>query len=187
MAFWIPFAIGVGVSTGVGVGVRGGNIYSVLGWSAATGVLAGALGRKGLYTGAWAGVRATSVYLAPPAWILLKDIGTVAYGTAKLIVKTPTAKAVGKGAGTVAAGYIIGAAVGTGVVYVAEEKGIVYEGATGDVIDFYTGGGDYWGDYDWKGQPTAVPDVQGRPGYFNVPGNLGIIADHVKHGHYWGH
>jgi len=183
--FWVPFAIGVGVSTGVGVGIRGGNIYEVLGWSAVTGVLTGALGKRALYTGAWAGVRATGAYLAPPAWMVLKDIAHVVWGTGKLIVKTPTAKAVGKGAGTVAAGYVIGAAVGTGVVYVAEEKGIVYEGATEDVVDFYIGKGEYWGDYDWKGEP--ITEDPGRPGYFNVPGNLGIIADHVRHGHYFGH
>jgi len=185
MAFWIPFAIGFGVSTGIGVGVRGGNIYEVIGWSAVTGVLTGALGRRGLYTGAWAGIRGIGAYLAPPAWIFLKDVAYVIGQTGKAIARTPSAKAVGKGSGTLAAGYVIGAVVGTGIVYVAEEKGIVYEGATTDVARFYTGGGEYWGDYDWKGQPTI--EDPGRPGYFNVPGNLGIIADHVKHGHYFGH
>jgi len=184
MAFWIPFAIGVGVSTGVGVGVRGGNIYEVVGWSALTGIMSAGLSRIG-FAGAWAGVRATSAYLGPPLWILTKDIAFVAVETGKAIGKTRSARVIAKGTGTVAAGYVIGAAVGTGVVYVAEEKEIVYEGATSDVIDFYTGGGNYWGDYDWKGQPTT-PDP-GRPGYFNAPGNIGIIADHVKHGHYFGH
>jgi len=183
--FWVPFAIGVGVSTGIGVGFRGGNIYEVLGWSTLTGVISGSLVRKGFYQTAWAGVRASAAYLAPPAWILLKDIGYVVGQTGKAITKTRSARVIAKGTGTVAAGYVIGAAVGTGVVYVAEEKGIVYEGATEDVIEFYTGGGHYWGEYDWKGQPTTADP--GRPGYFNVPGNLGIIADHVKHGHYFGH
>jgi len=185
VGFLLGVAVGVGVSTGLHVGVRGGNIYEVVGWSALTGGISAALVRKGFYTGAWAGVRATGAYLAPPAWIVLKDIAHVAWGTTKLIVKTPTAKAVGKGGGALAAGYVIGAAAGTGIVYVAEEKGIVYEGATSDVIDFYTGSGEYWGDYDWKGTPTT--DDPGRPGYFNAPGNIGIIAEHVKHGHYFGH
>lgn len=184
MAFWVPFALGVGVSTGLGVGVRGGNIYEVVGWSALTGIISAGLGRIG-FAGAWAGVRATGAFLGPPAWILVKDIAFVAGETGKAISKTRSARVLAKGTGTVAAGYVLGAAVGTGAVYVAEEKGIVYEGATEDVIDFYTGGGNYWGDYDWKGQPTT--EDPGRPGYFNVPGNLGIISEHVKHGHYFGH
>jgi len=181
--FWLPFAVGVGVSTGVNVGFRGGNIYEVLGWSTLTGVISGALVRRGFYQGAWAGVRATAVVVGPPAWILLKDIAFVVGETGKAISKTRSARVVAKGTGTLAAGYVIGATVGTGIIYVAEKKEIVYEGATEDVIAFYLGGGDYWGQYDWKGQPTT-PDP-GRPGYFNVPGNLGIIAEHVKHGHYW--
>jgi len=185
MAFWIPFAIGVGVSTGIGVGVRGGNIYEVVGWSALTGITSAGLSRIG-FAGAWAGVRATGAYLGPPAWILVKDIAFVAVETGKAIGKTRSGKAVGKGSGALAAGYVAGAIVGTGIVYVAEKEGIVYEGATTDVARFYTGGGHYWGeDYNWKGQPTT--EDPGRPGYFNAPGNLGIIADHVKHGHYFGH
>lgn len=144
--------------------------------------------------GAWLGIRGTAAFFGPPAWILLKDIGTVAVGTGKLIVETPTAKAVGrtavKGAGLAAAvgvGYTAGAVTGTLIVSKAEKEGIVYEGATEDVLEFYLGRaeGEYWGDYDWQGQPTT--DDPGRPGYFNIPGNLGIIADHVKHGHYFGH
>jgi len=142
----------------------------------------------------WLGIRATASFLGPPAWILLKDIAFVAGETGKAIVKTPTAKAVGrtavKGGVVVAAvgvGYTAGAVVGTVIVSKAEKEGIVYEGATEDVLDFYLGRaeGEYWGGYNWKGEPTT--EDPGRPGYFNAPGNIGIIADHLKHGHYFGH
>jgi len=142
----------------------------------------------------WLGIRATGAFLGPPAWILMKDIAFVAGETGKAIVKTPSAKAVGRTAvsgaqvaAAVGVGYTAGAVTGTVIVSVAEEEGIVYEGATEDVLDFYLGRaeGEYWGDYDWKGQPTT--EDPGRPGYFNAPGNLGIIAEHVKHGHYFGH
>jgi len=181
MAFWIPFAIGVGVSTGVGVGIRGGNIYSVVGWSALTGVLTYGLSSGRFWGTAWGGVRLAG----PPLWIVAKDVAFVARGTVGLVAQTRTAQVVAKGTGAVTAGYVAGAVVGTAIVYVAEEKEIVYQGATEDVVDFYTGKGEYWGDYDWKGTPTT--EDPGRPGYFNVPGNLGIIADHVRHGHYFGH
>jgi len=143
---------------------------------------------------AWLGVRGTASFFGPPAWILLKDIAFVAGETGKAIAKTPSAKAVGRTAvggamlaAAVGVGYTAGAVTGTIIVSKAEEEEIVYEGATEDVLDFYLGRaeGEYWGDYDWQGQPTT--DDPGRPGYFNVPGNLGIIADHVKHGHYFGH
>jgi len=209
VGFLLGVAVGVGVSTGIHVGVRGGNIYQVVGWSTLTGGLSAALVRRGFYTGAWAGARGVGAYLGPPAWILLKDIAYVLGQTGKAITRTRSAAAAGRGAGVVArtmgavgAGYVIGAVVGTGIIYLAEKKGIVYEGATTDVARFYTGGGEYWGDYDWKGKytgpdpgrpegidesgPGIIPDQQ-RPGYFNVPGNVRIIADHWQHGHYFGH
>jgi len=173
MAFWIPFAIGVGLSTGVNVGLKGGNIYNVVGWSALTGVLTYALSSGRFWGTAWGGVRLAG----PPLWIVAKDVAFVTRGTAGLVVQTRTAQAVGKGAGALTAGYVIGAAAGTGIVYVAEKKEIVYEGATEDVIDFYTGGGHYW--EQGPEDPT--------PGYFNIPGNVSLIADHVRHGHYFGH
>jgi len=102
---------------------------------------------------------------------------------------------VGKGGGAVAVGYIAGAAVGTGIIYIAEKEGVVYEGATKDVFAFYSGQSeaDYWGNTDWKGKPnstTVVDPVSGgmsatggtgiiprekTPGYFNIPGNLRFI------------
>ena len=71
-----------------------------------------------------------------------------------------------------ALGYGIGAVTGTAVVSVAEKKGIVYEGATQDVLGFYgfDAGGQaphYW---DQGDKPT--------PGYFNIPGNVGYIWRH---------
>jgi hypothetical protein len=178
---WVKFAVGVATGTAIHTGWRGDNIYEVVGWSALTGGISTLLSSGRFWGTAWGGVRAAG----PPLWILAKDVAFVVRGTAGLIAQTRTAQVVAKSGGALGAGYVLGAAVGTGVIYVAEEKGIVYEGATTDVARFYTGGGEYWGDYDWKGTPTT--DDPGRPGYFNVPGNLGIIAEHVKHGHYFGH
>jgi len=167
MVGWLlPFVAGVGVSTGVGVGLRGGNIYEVVGWSVLTTGLAGALGSGGFWRTAWGGVRIAG----PPLWIIAKDAAFVTRGTAGLVAQTRTAQVVAKGGGAVAAGYVIGAGLGTGIVYVAEEKEIVYEGATSDVIDFYTGSGQYWA--QGADDPT--------PGYFNIPGNASLIAKH-----YW--
>ena len=67
------------------------------------------------------------------------------------------------GAGA-ALGYTIGAVSGTAIVSVAEKKGIVKEGSTIDVLDFYMGKGHYW---DQGEMPT--------PGYFNIPGNVKFI------------
>lgn len=95
-------------------------------------------------------------------------------------IKTMAGDAVGAGATQIAAGaalgYAIGAVVGTGVVYVLEEQGLVKEGSTADVIGFYTGGyfdaggmePHYW---DQGDQPT--------PGYFNIPGNIEFIWENI--------
>jgi len=166
----VSFAIGLGWNRLV----RGDTWKYVLG-----AIVAHPWTRVALWRGlVWSGA-------GPASWIVAKDIAYVVGQSGAAIARTRTAAAVGKGGGALIAGYVIGATAGTTIVYVAEEKEIVYEGATEDVIDFYTGKGEYWGDYDIMGRPTA--EDPGRPGYFNVPGNLGIIADHVKHGHYFGH
>jgi len=110
------------------------------------------------------------VYTAP--WILrgawagtkLVAADTAIVGRALLGTTTVTAVA------AVGTGYTIGAVTGTVLVHVAEEKEIVYEGATADVLDFYLGEGQYWA--QGADDPT--------PGYFNIPGNVKFIA-----GHYW--
>lgn len=102
---------------------------------------------------------------------------------ARAFAGTQTGQAAGRlvvaGAVTAAAvgvGYTAGAVAGTVIISQAEKKEIVYEGATEDVLDFYMGEGHYW---EQGTNPT--------PGYFNIPGNVSLIADHVKHGHYFGH
>jgi hypothetical protein len=47
----------------------------------------------------------------------------------------------GTAVAAVGAGVVVGAATGTGVVAVAEHQGVVYEGATADVLDLYLPGG----------------------------------------------
>jgi len=166
---WLKFAIGVGTGTGIGVGIRGGSLYEVLAWSALSTGLSAAIGSGAFWRGAWGGVRVAAGVAAPPAWILAKDIGYVAGQTGRAIASTPSARVIAKGAGAVTAGYVIGAVTGTAIVSQAEKRDIVYEGATADVIDFYTGEGQYW---DQGTNPT--------PGYFNIPGNASLIAKH-----YW--
>jgi len=114
---------------------------------------------------------------------------------ARAAATTQTGGAVGGAATIVAAaalGYTGGAVVGTGIISLAEKEGVVYEGATADVLAFYLGQaeGEYWGDYDWKGQPKSGPKPvfkhgklvveEPRPGFFNIPGNVRYIA-----GWYW--
>jgi len=103
---------------------------------------------------------------APFAWtatrVVAADVALI--GRAALGTTTVTTAA------AVGAGYTIGAVTGTVIISQAEEKGIVYEGATSDVIDFYTGEGQYWA--QGADDPT--------PGYFNIPGNASLIAKH-----YW--
>jgi len=167
MVGWLlPFVTGVGVSTGVGVGIRGGNIYEVLGWSALTSGLAAAVGSGAFWRTAWGAVRMGSA----PLWVLTKDIAYVGGQTGRAVASTQSARVIAKGTGAVAAGYVLGAVTGTAIVSQAEKKEIVYEGATADVIDFYTGEGHYW--EQGADDPT--------PGYFNIPGNASLIAKH-----YW--
>jgi F0F1-type ATP synthase membrane subunit c/vacuolar-type H+-ATPase subunit K len=47
----------------------------------------------------------------------------------------------GTAVAAVSAGVVVGAATGTAVVAVAEHQGVVYEGATADVLDLYLPGG----------------------------------------------
>lgn len=87
-------------------------------------------------------------------------------------LRTMAGDAVGAGATQIAVGaalgYVIGAVVGTSIVYVLEEEGLVKEGSTADVLDFYMGEGHYW---DQGDRPT--------PGYFNIPGNIEFIWENI--------
>jgi len=118
----------------------------------------------------WKGARWT----APIAWGGLKVIASDAAVIGRAAAGTRTAAVVGGGIQLAAAGglgYTAGAVVGTSIVSVAEKEGIVYEGATADVLDFYMGEGHYW---DQGDHPT--------PGYFNIPGNLKFIYRKYRYG-----
>ena len=122
----------------------------------------------------WVGAKWTARTLGPPALVFIQDIAFVTRGAAGLAAETRTAAAIGRGVmigAAVGVGYTGGAVAGTAIVSQAEKEGIVYEGATADVLDFYLGREEahYW---DQGDKPT--------PGYFNVPGNVGFIASH-----YW--
>jgi len=119
----------------------------------------------------WKGAK----WVAPYAWGATKVLAADTVTVSRAVATTRTAAAVGSAATIAAAvgvGYTAGAVTGTVIVSQAEEKGIVYEGATSDVLDFYnpvSGEGHYWAQGD---APT--------PGYFNIPGNVEFIAKH-----YW--
>lgn len=112
-------------------------------------------------------------WAAPILWSGTKIVAADAVIIARAAATTQTGAAIGSGAMVVAAvgaGYTIGAVTGTIIVSQAEKKELVYEGATVDVLDFYTGEGQYWA--QGEDDPT--------PGYFNIPGNASLIAKH-----YW--
>jgi len=95
-------------------------------------------------------------------------------------LKTMAGDAVGAGSTQIVAGaalgYAIGAVVGTGVVWVLEEQGVVKKGSTADVIGFYTGG-----KFDAGGMEPHYWDQGDRPtpGYFNIPGNIEFIWENI--------
>jgi len=164
---WWTIPISIGVGTGVGVGLKGGDWPEVLAWSALTSGTSAALGSRGFWSASWAGVR----WVAPSVWGVVKALAGDSAIMGKAFTTTRTAAALGGGvtvAATIGVGATVGAITGTLIVREAEKKGIVYEGATADVLDFYTPGtGDahYW---DQGDHPT--------PGYFNIPGNVKFIA-----------
>jgi hypothetical protein len=165
---WWTVPISIGVGTGVGVGLKGGSWPEVLAWSALTTGLSTALASGRTWRLGWSGVR----WVAPYAWAGTKALAGDAAIMTRAATTTRTAAAVSNVVLPVAVGYTVGAVAGTIIVSEAEEKGIVYEGATADVLDFYnpvSGEGHYW---DQGDAPT--------PGYFNIPGNASFIAQH-----YW--
>jgi len=116
------------------------------------------------------GLVRSAPWLLRAGWSGARILAADAALMARAAAGTQTAAIVANVVLPVATGYAIGAVTGTVIVSQAEKKGIVYEGATADVLDFYTGEGHYWeqGEED----PT--------PGYFNIPGNASLIAKH-----YW--
>jgi hypothetical protein len=128
-------------------------------------------------TTAWRGI----VWASPYVWSATKVVATDTATVLRAAAATQTARTVGSAAGSVLAlaagaalGYAIGAVVGTIIISKAEKEGVVYEGATADVLDFYMGKGHYW---DQGAEPT--------PGYFNIPGNIGFITEHYKREREW--
>jgi len=112
-------------------------------------------------------------WLLRVAWAGTKIVAADAAVMARAAATTQTGAAIGSAATIVAAagvGYTVGAVTGTVIISQAEKKGIVYEGATVDVLDFYMGEGQYW--EQGANDPT--------PGYFNIPGNASLIGKH-----YW--
>ena len=101
---------------------------------------------------------------------------------------------VGAGGGALVIGYGTGVALGTGIIYIAEKEGVVYEGATRDVFAFYSGQSeaDYWGNPSSAGvvDPvsggmsatggTGIIPREKTPGYFNIPGNLRFIWERAS-------
>jgi len=112
------------------------------------------------------GVVRAAPWLLRTAWAGSRIVAADTLIIARAAAGTRTATAIA----APAAGYAIGAVTGTIIVSEAEKRDIVYEGATADVIDFYTGEGHYW--------EQGVDDP--TPGYFNIPGNASLIAKH-----YW--
>jgi len=147
---WWKIPIALGVGTGVGVGIRGGNLYEVVGWTAITTGLSTAAGSGAFWRGAW----------GLSNWV---RVGAPLASGGRAVIATGSA-AGGMGVGTAVAaastGYVLGAATGTGIVAVAEHQGIVYEGATADVIDLYLPGGAGLSEYVSTVGPALVQQSQ---------------------------
>lgn len=160
-----PGAIWAGIS-GFGIGLGWSVLLGGDFWKYATGFgLAHPRSRNFIWRGA--------LRVAPLAWGGMKVIGSDIAIVSRAAMGTRTASLLGGGISLAAAaglGYTGGAVVGTGIISVAEKKGIVYQGATADVLDFYMGEGHYW---DQGERPT--------PGYFNIPGNLRFIYRHYRY------
>tara|TARA_Y100000034_G_scaffold21210_1_gene24408 strand:+ start:297 stop:782 length:486 start_codon:yes stop_codon:yes gene_type:complete len=142
---------------GVGVYLQGGSLRQSAFWTATTiGVSQMIIHPKLSARAAWGGAK----------YVWTRPIG----GMAADLVGSKAAQ-VTAGA---ALGYTGGALAATALTSVAEDKGLVYEGATQDLLGFYgfdAGGMDphYW---DQGDRPT--------PGYFNIPGNTRYIYRHYR-------
>ena len=131
---------------------------------------------KFIARGAWRGIQWGGPPVARYSLGAVRAVAGDAAIMGRAALTTRTAAAVGSGvtvAASVGAGYTVGAVAGTVIVSEAEERGIVYSGATKDVLDFYTGSEEahYWEQGD-----------RATPGYFNIPGNLKFIYRHYRYG-----
>ena len=145
------------VGVGVGVHLQGGDLKEVAFWSGATWIIAQTLVHPVQTTSAIAS-SANYVWSTPPKVMAADIVGS---------------RAVQTGAGA-ALGYTAGAVAATTITSQAEKKGLVYEGATQDLLGFYG--------FDAGGMEPHYWDKGDRAtyGYFNIPGNLKYIGQH-----YW--
>jgi hypothetical protein len=145
----LPYLV---AGVGIGVYIKGGSLKESAFWGGAT------------YLGAYA--------ITHPIQSTVKVAQVVKYGFTTSL-QTMSADALAyrgtQALAGAALGYAIGAVTGTAIVHVAEERGLVKEGSTADVLDFYMGKGHYW---DQGDKPT--------PGYFNIPGNLKYIWENAR-------
>jgi len=144
----LPYLV---AGVGIGVYIKGGSLKESAFWGGVT------------YAGSYAithPIQSTKAFVSGARYAFTTSL------------KTMAGDAVGAGATQIvvgaALGYAIGAVVGTSIVYVLEEEGLVKEGSTADVLDFYMGEGHYW---DQGSEPT--------PGYFNIPGNIEFIWENI--------
>lgn len=143
------------VGVGVGIYLKGGDLKDVAFWSGATWVITQTVVHP-IQTTSTIASSVNYVWTTTPKAMAADLIGSTAVQTA---------------AGA-ALGYTAGAVVSTTIISEAEKEGLVYEGATKDVLGFYgfdAGGMEphYW---DQGDRPT--------PGYFNIPGNVKYIWKH---------
>jgi len=155
----ISFFIGLGWNTVS----KGNNWKYLIGFGMAHPATRGAL---------WKGAK----WLAPYAWSAARVLGADTLTVSRAVAATRTAATVGSGVSIAAAatvGYTAGAVVGTSIIAVAEEKEMVYEGATADVLDFYLlrGGGSETSRDRSAWYESDIPIL-------NIPGDVGFIAKH---------
>jgi len=133
MSWWIipRYALQIGVGTGVGSLLAGGSFREALLYSALSTGISTVAGKAGFWRGAWG----LSNWVRLGAPLATGGRAVLATGSAAGGMGVGTAVAAGS------AGVVLGAATGTGIVAVAEHQGVVYEGATADVIDLYLPGG----------------------------------------------
>jgi len=169
---WLAIPIGIGVGTGVTKKYGGGSWGSSLGYATATTLVAATIRNPAAVTrGSFNVARFLYPVIRVPVaflwqdllWPAARPLGMGILRSAGAIVGSQTALVIS----AAMMGYAIGAVTGTIIVSQAEKKGIVYEGATADVLDFYMGKGHYWAQGD-----------HATPGYFNIPGNVRFITKH---------
>jgi len=152
------YVVGFGITTAAGATGRA-RIWSATKWAAPF-VWQG---------GKWIARKAAqgAVVVAADAAIMGRAAATTTIGGA-----AGTATMIAAGA---AVGYTGGAVIGTGLISLAEKEGVVYEGATADVLDFYLlrAGDSETSRERSEWYESDIPIA-------NIPGDVKFIA-----GHYW--